>query len=297
MSDVVTETNLAGLGEPYRGKVRDVYDIGSGKLLIVSTDRVSAYDSILPTPIKGKGAALNGISEFWFGRQILENFVGSHFITSDTDEYPDILKPHADILKSRSMIVRKTEPIPVECVVRGYISGSAWREYAETGAVCGNELPAGLELSQKLDAPIFTPSTKAPQGERDENITFEQACEIAGETNMAYVRLASVHIYAAAFEVAFERGFIIADTKFEFGIAENGEILMIDEMFTPDSSRFWKLDTYKSGEPQDSFDKQIVRDYLDSIGWDRKPPAPPLSDEVAEKTSRRYAEMKGVFGG
>ncbi|WP_462137067.1 phosphoribosylaminoimidazolesuccinocarboxamide synthase [Candidatus Mycalebacterium sp.] len=291
--DVVTETNFTETGAPpLRGKVRDIYDLGK-TLLVVSTDRISAYDSILPTAIRGKGEALNKISEFWF-RKMADDFP-NHFISSDEADFPPELSPHFSTLRSRSMLTHKALPLPVECIVRGHICGSAWKEYGRGGTVCGIKMPEGLKLSQKLPEPIFTPSTKAPQGGRDMNITFERACEIAGAENMKAARAASLKIYKKAALHALETGIIIADTKFEFGVGKDGRLMFIDEMLTPDSSRFWSAADYKPGAVQDSFDKQFVRDYLDSIKWDRNPPAPALPPEVAEKTSEKYAEMARAF--
>ncbi len=291
--DVLTETNFTETGAPpLRGKVRDIYDLGK-TLLLVSTDRISAYDSILPTAIRDKSKALNKISEFWF-RKTADAFP-NHFISSDEADFPPELSPHFSTLRSRSMLVRKAAPLPVECIVRGYICGSAWKEYGRGGTVCGIRMPDGLKLSQNLPEPVFTPSTKAPQGGRDMNITFERACEIAGAEEMEAARTASLKIYKEAARHALGLGIIIADTKFEFGVCEDGGLMFIDEMLTPDSSRFWSSADYKSGEAQNSFDKQFVRDYLDSINWDRNPPAPALPPEVAEKTSEKYAEMARVF--
>lgn len=289
----VTETNLTEIGEPERGKVRDIYDLGR-TLLIVSTDRISAYDSVLPCGIAGKGKALNRISEFWLKK--MSGAFPNHFISAETKDYPHMPARYLELLESRSMIVRKARPLPVECVVRGYISGSAWKEYKRSGTVCKIKMPADLKLSAKLERPIFTPSTKARKGERDMNITFARACEIAGTERMEEAREASLRIYEKAARYALERGIIIADTKFEFGVdEENGRLILIDEMLTPDSSRFWRAADYLPGAAQNSFDKQFVRDYLDSIGWDRTPPAPALPPEVAAKTGEKYAEIKRIF--
>ncbi len=289
----VTETNFTEIGTPQRGKVRDIYDLGQ-TLLVVSTDRISAYDSVLPSAIAGKGKVLNRISEFWLKR--MSEVFPNHFISANIKDYPPTLARYSGELESRSMIVRKALPLPVECVVRGYISGSAWEEYGRSGTVCGIKMPDGLELSAKLDEAIFTPSTKAEKGKRDMNITFARACEIAGRENMEKAREASLRVYKEACEYAFERGIIIADTKFEFGVdRKSGELILIDEVLTPDSSRFWRAAQYRRGERQNSFDKQFVRDYLDSIGWDRNPPAPALPPEVAEKTSEKYKEMERIF--
>ena len=292
MQNLAMETNLSGMKAPVRGKVRDIYDLGE-TLLFVSTDRVSAYDSVLPSGIRGKGAALNRISEFWF-RKTAADFP-NHFISSDISDYPPMPPGNIELLKSRSMLVRKARPLRVECVVRGYISGSAWREYERSGTVCGIAMPEGLRMGEKLPEPVFTPSTKAVAGERDMNITFGEACGIAGEENMETARAASVRIYSKAAEIALPRGIIIADTKFEFGIDPDGRLIFIDEMLTPDSSRFWSAEQYESGRAPESFDKQFVRDYLDSIGWDRTPPAPALPPEVTERASEKYAMMERIF--
>ena len=290
---IVRETDLSADGfPPARGKVRDIYDLGE-TLLLVSTDRISAYDSILPTPIVGKGEALNQISAFWFKKTA--GLFPNHFISSDIGDFPPVLRKRAAELTGRSMLVKKTRPLPVECVVRGYLCGSAWAEYLAEGTACGIDLPSGIKLSQKLTTPIFTPATKAPGGGRDVNITFEQSCEIAGGENMERARAMCVEIYKLASGIAADRGIIIADTKFEMGVDPDGRLIFIDEMLTPDSSRFWSARLYQSGKAQDSFDKQFVRDYLDATGWDRNPPAPSLPPEVAEKTSGKYMEMKRVF--
>ncbi len=286
------ETNLSAMKAPNRGKVRDIYDLGK-TLLFVSTDRISAYDSVLPSGIRGKGAALNRISEFWFKKTAAD--FPNHFISTDISDYPPMPPENLELLKSRSMLVRKTRPLPVECVVRGHISGSAWREYERSGTVCAIAMPGGLRMGEKLPEPLFTPSTKAAVGERDMNITFGEACGIAGKENMETARAASIDIYHKAAEIALSRGIIIADTKFEFGVDPDGRLIFIDEMLTPDSSRFWSAEQYASGKTPESFDKQFVRDYLDSIKWDRTPPAPELPREVGERTSEKYAMMERIF--
>lgn len=249
---------------------------------------------MLPSAIPGKGEALNRISEFWFRKTA--RLFPNHFISADTADYPPVLAPHLEALESRSMIVRKARPLPVECVVRGYICGSAWEEYKRDGTVCGIGLPGGIGLSEELREAVFTPSTKARKGERDLNISFARACEIAGTENMEKAREASLRIYEEARAAALERGIIIADTKFEFGFdTESGRLMLIDEMLTPDSSRFWSAADYRPGKAQDGFDKQFVRDWLDSVGWDRNPPAPALPPEVTAKTSEKYTEMKRIF--
>jgi phosphoribosylaminoimidazole-succinocarboxamide synthase len=266
------------------GKVRELFDLGES-LLIVATDRISAFDCVLPDPIPGKGEILTQLSAFWFGKF---HQVPNHFITADFEQFPENLKPHADLLGGRSMIVRKAKPLPVECVVRGYLAGSGWKEYRESGTVCGIKLPAGLEQAAQLPVPIFTPATKATSG-HDENITWAKCREILGTKNARTVRDLSLAIYSEASLYAVNRDIIIADTKFEFGLL-NDEIVLIDECLTTDSSRFWPADFYRVGESPLSFDKQFVRDYLESLDWDKTPPAPRLPREVIEKTTDRYRE-------
>jgi phosphoribosylaminoimidazole-succinocarboxamide synthase len=285
---VVMATDFPGLPPPRRGKVRDIYDLGD-KLLIVATDRISAFDVVLPDGIPEKGKVLNQISKYWFEKT--RNIIANHLISTEIDDYPRAFRKHRDILEGRSMLVKKTKPLPVECIVRGYISGSGWKDYQKTGAICGIRLPKGLLESSKLESPIFTPSTKAEEGIHDENIPFERAVEILGGNLAALVKTTSIAIYLMARDVAEEKGIIIADTKFEFGVEEeSGRLILIDELLTPDSSRFWPKDEYRPGGPQKSFDKQFVRDYLESINWDKKPPAPRLPAEIVEKTSEKYLE-------
>jgi phosphoribosylaminoimidazole-succinocarboxamide synthase len=267
----------------YRGKVRDTYDLGD-RLLIVATDRLSAFDVVLPTPIPDKGRVLTQLSAFWFDK--LHHIVPHHLLT--TTEFPGELAPHAKTLRGRAMLVRKTEPLPIECVVRGYLSGSGWKEYKASGRVCGIPLPVGLRESDELPEPIFTPATKAQTG-HDENIPFEQAAELVGEGVALRAREVSLEIYRQAAAYAAARGIIIADTKFEFGLA-GGELVWIDEALTPDSSRFWPADQYEPGKGQPSFDKQYVRDYLERIGWSKQPPAPVLPADVVAATSEKYRE-------
>ncbi|MEQ9619445.1 MAG: phosphoribosylaminoimidazolesuccinocarboxamide synthase [Deltaproteobacteria bacterium] len=285
---VVQETNFEGAGTPRRGKVRDIYDLGAG-LLLVASDRISAFDVVLPEGIPGKGRVLNRISEYWFGKT--KDIIPNHLISTVVDDYPEVFHPYRDVLEGRSMLVKKTRPLPVECVVRGYLAGSGWKEYQEQGSVCGIPLPPGLVESSRLENPIFTPATKALDGEHDENITFEKAEELIGRYLAGKVRDISVALYLRAGDVARGKGIIIADTKFEFGIDEQtGELILIDEALTPDSSRFWPGDEYKPGGPQRSFDKQFVRDYLSSIDWDKNPPAPSLPPDVIEKSAEKYRE-------
>ena len=283
--DVVMKTNLSGYKLMARGKVRDIYDLGD-HLLIVATDRLSAFDVVNPVGIPRKGEVLTALSAFWFRK--VAHLTPTHFLTDDVEEFGHGLEAHRDLLAGRSMLVLKTEPVRVECVVRGYLAGSAWREYQAGGAVCGVRLPEGLVEAQRLPEPIFTPAIKAESG-HDENITFQRAAELIGEDLAATLRERSIALYRFAAEYALERGIIIADTKFEWGIRD-GQVLLIDEVFTPDSSRFWPLDGYEPGRPQPSFDKQPVRDWLESTGWDKTPPAPPLPPQVVEATTRRYVE-------
>jgi phosphoribosylaminoimidazole-succinocarboxamide synthase len=266
------------------GKVREVFDLGD-TLLFVATDRLSAFDCILPDPIPHKGAVLNQISTFWFGRLA---FAQNHFLTAEFAKFPPQLQPFRSQLEGRSMIVRKAEPLPVECVVRGYLAGSGWKEYRETGSICGNRLPNDLKLGSILPEPIFTPSTKSESG-HDQNIDWAECVRSLGDELATRVQQLSLQIYAAGREHAASCGIIVADTKFEFGLS-NGELVLIDEVLTPDSSRFWPADRYVTGESPPSFDKQFVRDYLETLAWDKTPPAPKLPAEVIEKTTAKYLE-------
>jgi phosphoribosylaminoimidazole-succinocarboxamide synthase len=277
-----------------RGKVRDVYEVDNQRLLIVATDRISAFDSVSPTPIERKGEVLTALSRFWFAR--LGHIVPHHLITTEIDEMPDVVRAHADELRGRSMLVKRTEVFPVECVVRGYLSGSGWKDYQRTGQVCGHQLPTGLRDSEKLATSIFTPATKAETG-HDENISEAQMAEIVGREAMEKLREVSLRLYTEASDYARGRGIIIADTKFEFGRDHAGAITLIDEVLTPDSSRFWPLDSYEVGKSQASFDKQFVRDYLESIKWDKQPPCPELPDEIAQATTARYLEAYELITG
>ena len=270
----------------HRGKVRDVYEIDDDRLLLVATDRLSAFDCVLPTLIPKKGKILTQISAFWFRH--LSDISPNHLITVDLDEMPEQLA-HYEELRGRSSLVRRTRVFPVECVVRGYLEGSGWKEYQEKGSICGHELPPGLRQCDKLPAPIFTPATKAAEG-HDENIDFDRFREIVGEDVGTQLRYTSLRLYDTASEYARERGIIIADTKFEFGMDNNGNILLIDEVLTPDSSRFWATDSYQAGHAQPSFDKQFVREYLESLDWDKRPPAPPLPDNIVKATTDRYVK-------
>ncbi len=269
-----------------QGKVRDIYDLGDA-LLMVATDRISAFDVVMPSPIPGKGRILTQMSRFWF--EMMEGLIPNHLITADVKRFPEACHPYIDIIKDRSMLVRKAEPLSAECIVRGYLSGSGWKSYLESGRICGMRLPQGLQESDRLLEPLFTPSTKADIGAHDENISFEQIEDMLGKDLAARLRDVSMAIYERAVEFAESRGIIIADTKFEFGLID-GELALIDEILTPDSSRFWPKDTYRPGGPQKSFDKQYVRDYLLSLDWNQKPPAPELPPEVVENTRRKYEE-------
>ncbi len=276
---------LEGLQLVKQGKVREMYRTQAG-IVMVASDRISAYDVVLPTPIPDKGAVLTGLSAYWFERDTA--IVPNHMISTQVDDYPPEAKQHAAALRGRSMLVRETEPVPIECVARGYLSGSGWKEYQKSGAVCGITLPAGLRESDRLPEPIFTPATKAETG-HDENISFEQAAEIAGRDTMTALRDFTLQLYTSAADQALDRGIIIADTKFEFGLSD-GEVILIDEALTPDSSRFWPALEYEPGRPQPSFDKQYVRDWLDASGWDHSPPGPDLPADVVQNTRAKYVE-------
>lgn len=289
----VSETAIDGLPLLHRGKVRDVYQVDERSLLLVATDRLSAFDCVLPTPIKRKGAVLTSLSEFWFGR--LRQLTAHHLITVDFEKMPEIVRRN-EALRGRSMLVKKTRVFPVECVVRGYLEGSGWKDYQKNGEICGHRLPPNLKQCKQLPHPIFTPSTKASAG-HDENITEAEFAEIVGEKAAAGLRSRALKIYQAASEYALERGIIIADTKFEFGADESGEILLIDEVLTPDSSRFWSAETYEPGRAQPSFDKQFVREYLETLDWNKQPPAPELPPEIAEATTERYLEAYKILTG
>jgi phosphoribosylaminoimidazole-succinocarboxamide synthase len=286
LDSVVLRTDFPELELHASGKVRDVYRLGSEQLLFVATDRISAFDYVLATGIPHKGRVLTQISLFWF--DFLLEVVPNHLVTADVEQYPANLRTHAGQLRGRSMLVMRAEMVPVECVVRGYISGSAWKEYKATGKVCGIDLPKGLKESDKLPEPIFTPSTKATTG-HDENISFEEMVRVVGRERSEKLRDVTLKIYTKAADYARTRGIIIADTKFEFGITSKG-ITLADEVLTPDSSRFWPADKYQPGRAQDSYDKQYVRDYLEEIRWNKQPPAPALPPEVARKTSEKYLE-------
>jgi len=280
------QTDLKGLKLVNRGKVRDLYDLGE-VLLIVATDRISAFDVIMPNPIPGKGEILTKLSEFWF-RQ-MAGIIGNHLVTADVEKFPAECRPHRDVLKGRSMLVKKAKPLPVECIVRGYISGSAWKDYTAGKPVSGIRLPAGLKESSRLPEPLFTPSTKAPEGEHDMPISREEMARIIGKELTDRIIEVSLAIYKRADAIANSVGIIIADTKMEFGMM-GGELILIDEVLTPDSSRFWPRDDYAEGRGQKSYDKQFLRDYLLSLKWDQKPPAPELPADIIEKTRQKYEE-------
>ena len=280
------ETSIASLPLVGRGKVRDIYAVGADKLLIVTTDRLSAFDVVLPTPVPGKGRVLNQLATFWFDK--LAAIVPNHLTGIDPESV--VAPEERGQVRGRSLVVKRLQPLPVEAVVRGYLEGSGWKEYSEHGRVCGIALPSGLARASKLPQPIFTPATKAEAGHHDENISFERMAEMVGAARAREVRDTAIRLYEAAARYALERGIIIADTKFEFGVDAAGKLHLIDEALTPDSSRFWPVSTYRVGESPESFDKQYVRNWLDSIGFARKPPAPPMPPDVARRTSEKYQE-------
>jgi len=292
MGSVLRETNFIDLGIPKRGKVRDIYDLGDS-LLIVATDRLSAFDVVLPTGIHDKGKVLTKLSVFWFRH--MEDIVKNHIIEVDAEKFPEPVKKYAPILKDRSMLVKKARVIPVECVVRGYLAGSGWKEYQETGTICGITLPSGLVESSKLATPIFTPTTKAEEG-HDLSISYKELENKIGSSLARTLKDISIAVYEKACRIAEARGIIIADTKFEFGM-RNGDIIVIDEMLTPDSSRFWSKKEYAPGKPQDSYDKQIVRDYLNTLTWNKTYPGPELPPAIVEKTRARYMEILTILTG
>jgi phosphoribosylaminoimidazole-succinocarboxamide synthase len=292
MTTVVLQTALQGIKLHSRGKVRDMYDLGD-HLLMVSTDRISAFDYVLPNGIPDKGKVLTGLSLFWF--DVMREIVPNHLVTADVESYPEALRPHAALLRGRSMLVRRAKMFPVECVVRGYLAGSGHKEYLESGSVCGIKLPAGLRMADRLPELIFTPATKAENG-HDINITFEEFAGIIGAERAARLRQLSLSIFRRATEVAEMAGIIIADTKFEFGVADD-RIILCDEALTPDSSRFWDKSLYRPGVSPASFDKQFVRDYLESIRWNKTPPVPTLPDEIVQGTRAKYLEIYSKLSG
>ena len=296
----IFETILEGLSRHRRGKVRDIYEVGDD-LLIVATDRISAYDFVLGSAIPDKGRVLTELSVFWFNRT--DDIVPNHLISVDPSTYPSVLHPHADVLAGRSMLVRRARPVLIECVARGYLSGSAWREYGQTGQVCGITLPVGLRESERLPEPVFTPATKASDG-HDVNISEDEAANLVGRELVDRLRALTLELYAHGSQHAESCGIIVADTKFEFGLIGGdpedpgaGEILLIDEVLTPDSSRFWPRDAYEPGRGQASFDKQYVRDYLDEISWNRQPPVPELPASVVDRTREKYLEAFRLLSG
>lgn len=289
----ILETNISGLQLVHRGKVRDVYQINEQQFLLVATDRISAFDCVMPTPVPNKGIVLTQLSKFWFSR--LGHLTNHHLITAEFEKMPEIVQENEE-LRGRSMLVKKTKVFPVECVVRGYLAGSGWKDYKATGKVCGHKLPEGLIEADKLPQPIFTPATKAATG-HDENITELEFVNILGAEVAAKLSTISLKLYQEASEYALTRGIIIADTKFEFGLDENGNILLIDEVLTPDSSRFWSIENYQTGQSPPSFDKQFVRDYLETLDWNKQPPAPALPIEIIEATTKRYLEAYRLLTG
>lgn len=292
-ASTVSETTYSDLKLIHRGKVRDVYEIGETELLLVATDRLSAFDCVLPTPIERKGEVLTALSAFWFKR--LENIVDHHLINTEFDRMPEPVRGHPE-LRGRSVLVKRTKVFPVECVVRGYLEGSGWKDYLATGETSGHKLPAGLKQCARLPEPLFTPATKAAAG-HDENISESEFANIVGTETAVKLRSLSLAIYNSAAAYALEKGIIIADTKFEFGLDADGRILLIDEVLTPDSSRFWSAAKYEAGHAQPSFDKQFVREYLETLDWDKRPPAPALPPDVARATTERYLEAYRILTG
>ncbi len=291
--NAVVYTKIDGREPDFRGKVRDIYDLGD-KLLIVATDRVSAFDHILKTPIPERGKILTRISVFWFGKT--QHIINNHLITANIREFPKPFNQYPEILEDRSMLVRKAKRVDVECVVRGYLAGSAWKEYSEKGEICGIKLPEGLSESDKLPEPIFTPATKAPKGTHDINISYEELVNLIGKDLADQLRNISIKLYNFAHDFLLKRGVIIADTKFEFGILD-GELILIDEIFTPDSSRFWDLASYKPGLHQEPMDKQLIRDYLLSIGWHGEGEPPYLPEDIVQKTIQKYKTIEKLVLG
>ncbi|WP_041723783.1 phosphoribosylaminoimidazolesuccinocarboxamide synthase [Calditerrivibrio nitroreducens] len=291
MMQVILNTNLEGLKLIGRGKVRDIYDLGE-YLLIVTTDRISAFDVIMPNGIPMKGYVLTQLSKFWFEQT--KDIVENHLITTDIDQMPEEVRKHKDILKDRTMMVKKAKPYPIECVVRGYISGSGWKDYKATGTICGIKLREGMVESEKFDEPIFTPATKEELGKHDENISFERMCEIVGKEIAEKLKELTIKVYKRASEIAEKKGIIIADTKMEFG-NYNGKIILIDEVLTPDSSRFWFKKLYQPGKPQESMDKQFLRNYLETLDWNKTAPGPDLPPHIIEQTSKRYLEIMEIL--
>lgn len=292
-AQTVSETNISDLSLVHRGKVRDVYQVNETQFLLIATDRISAFDCVMPTPIPNKGIVLTQLSKFWFRR--LGHLTNHHLITANFNEMPNVIRQNEE-LRGRSTLVKKTKVFPVECVVRGYLAGSGWKDYQKTGKICGHELPKDLREADRLPQPIFTPATKAATG-HDENITEAEFTEIVGEKTAARLISVSLKLYLEACEYALSRGIILADTKFEFGQDEEGNILLIDEILTPDSSRFWSIENYQTGQSPPSFDKQFVRDYLETLDWNKQPPAPALPDNIIEATAARYLKAYKLLTG
>jgi len=286
MSPTVIQTDFPNLKLVARGKVRDIYDLGE-HLLLVTSDRISAFDVIMDQAIPNKGFVLTQISAYWF--RLMEDIVSNHIVSTEVSDFPSVCQPYADILKGRSMLVKKARPLAAECIVRGYVSGSGWKDYKATGSICGIQLPAGLKESDRLPEPIFTPSTKAELGEHDQNISFDRMAEICGRELAEQARDYTIRIYTRARDLADSKGIIIADTKFEFGVYD-GQLIIIDECMTPDSSRFWPKDQYQPGGAQPSFDKQFLRDYLETLDWGKCAPPPALPAEIIQKTAEKYQE-------
>jgi len=290
VNKIIVNTEFPDVPLVKRGKVRDIYDLGA-YLLLVATDRISAFDVVLPNGIPGKGRVLNQISIYWFKQ--MEDIIPNHIIATRVKDFPEKVHKYEDILEERSMLVKKTRPMPVECVVRGYLSGSGWKEYKKSGTICGIRLPEGLVESSRLTEPLFTPSTKAEEG-HDSNISFDEVSKKVGQEMADMLKDISIKVYSKARDIAEKKGIIIADTKFEFGLY-NGELILIDELLTPDSSRFWSIKDYAPGRSQDSYDKQVVRDYLLTLDWDQTYPGPELPDEIMEKTAARYREILKIL--
>lgn len=290
----VLETNITEYPLVSKGKVRDIYAVDDDKLLLVTTDRISAFDVVMPDPIEDKGKVLNQITLFWM--DMMKDLTPNHILATNVDDYPEPLRKYKAELQDRSVLVKKAKPLPIECIVRGFITGSGWSDYKKTGEVCGHKLPANLHESEMLEKPLFTPSTKADLGDHDENITLDKAAELIGEDMMRKVEKLALDIYIRARDYAKQRGILIADTKFEFGMLD-GELILIDEVLTPDSSRFWPMDGYKPGQSQPSFDKQYFRDWLVEIGFNKQPPAPKVPAEIAAQTRAKYMEAYKLLTG
>jgi phosphoribosylaminoimidazole-succinocarboxamide synthase len=290
----VMETNIKEYPLVSKGKVRDIYEIDADTLLLVTTDRISAFDVVMPDPIEDKGKVLNQITLFWM--DMVKDLMPNHIVATNVDDYPEPLRKYKDALQDRSVLVRKAKPLPIECIVRGFITGSGWKDYQKTGEVCGHKLPANLKESEMLEAPLFTPSTKADLGDHDENISLTEAAELIGEEMMRKVETLALAIYTRARDYAKKRGILIADTKFEFGIIGD-ELILIDEVLTPDSSRFWPMEGYEAGKSQPSFDKQYFRDWLEEIGFNKQPPAPSVPADIAARTREKYMEAYALLTG